>query len=117
MPVTGIGGLFFRSQNPEARTTWYRDHLGIEAGQESVWEQQAGMTVFAPFPAETDSIAAGQQFMLNLRVTDLDALAASLEADGIAVERRSEWDDAGYGRFARITDPEGLQVELWEAPE
>jgi glyoxylase I family protein len=111
--VTGIGGLFFRSQDPDARAKWYREHLGIEAGQDAIWEQQAGMTVFAPFAADTDYFAADQSFMLNLRVTDLDALAASLEAAGIAVERRPEWETE-YGRFARIHDPEGLAIELWE---
>ena len=54
--------------------------------------------------------------MLNLRVTELDALAAKLEAAGIAVERRPEWDATDYGTFARIHDPEGLPIELWEPP-
>jgi predicted enzyme related to lactoylglutathione lyase len=114
--VTGIGGLFFRSRDPDARTAWYREHLGIEAGHDGIWQQQAGMTVFAPFAADTDYFAADQSFMLNLRVTELDALAAKLEAAGIAVERRPEWDTADYGRFARIHDPEGLPIELWEPP-
>jgi glyoxylase I family protein len=111
--VTGIGGLFFRSRDPDARAEWYREHLGIEAGQAAVWEQEAGTTVFAPFAADTDYFASDQPFMLNLRVTELDALAASLEAAGIAVERRPEWD-THYGRFARIHDLEGLPLELWE---
>lgn len=116
MPVTGIGGLFFRSRDPEARAAWYREHLGIDAGQAAVWQQEAGMTVFAPFPADTDYFAADQAFMLNLRVTDLDALAADLAATGIPVERRDEWETE-YGRFARIHDPEGLAIELWELPD
>jgi catechol 2,3-dioxygenase-like lactoylglutathione lyase family enzyme len=116
MGVTGIGGLFFRSRDPDARTAWYRKHLGIEAGQDGIWQQQAGMTVFAPFAADTDYFPADQSFMLNLRVTELDALAAKLEAAGIAVERRAEWDTADYGNFARIHDPEGLPIELWEPP-
>jgi glyoxylase I family protein len=116
MGVTGIGGLFFRSRDPEGRAAWYREHLGIEAGHDGSWQQQAGMTVFAPFPADSDYFAADQPFMLNLRVTELDALAAKLEAAGIAVERRQEWDTVDYGRFARIHDPEGLPIELWEPP-
>jgi len=97
------------------RAAWYREHLGIEAGHDGIWEQQAGMTVFAPFPSNTDYFAADQSFMLNLRVTELDALAAKLEAADIAVERRPEWD-TDYGCFARIHDPEGLPIELWEPP-
>ncbi|MGK9148346.1 VOC family protein [Plantibacter flavus] len=116
MGVNGIGGLFFRSADPEARATWYREHLGIGSGDAGVWEQEAGATLFAPFPADSDYFAADQQFMLNLRVSDLDELVASLEAAGIVVERRAEWDAEDYGRFARIHDPEGLPVELWEPP-
>lgn len=116
MGVTGIGGLFFRSRDPEARAAWYREHLGIEAGQEGIWQQQAGMTVFAPFPADSDYFAAEQSFMLNLRVAGLDELTQKLEESGIMVERRPEWDTADYGRFARIHDPEGLPIELWEPP-
>lgn len=115
MTVTGIGGLFLRSRDPEARAAWYRDHLGIAAGHDRVWQQQAGMTVFAPFAADSDYFAADQPMMLNLRVEDLDALAARLEGAGIAVERRAEWETP-YGRFARLHDPEGLPIELWQPP-
>lgn len=116
MGVNGIGGLFFRSRDPEARAAWYRQHLGIEAGHDGIWQQEAGLTVFAPFPASTDYFVADQPFMLNLRVADLDELTARLEAAGIAVERRPEWDPTDYGRFVRIHDPEGLPIELWEPP-
>lgn len=116
MGVTGIGGIFFRSRDPEARAAWYREQLGIEAGHDGLWEQQAGLTVFAPFPAGSDYFAADQSFMLNLRVTDLNTLASQLEAAGIPVERRPEWETE-YGSFARIHDPEGLPIELWEPPE
>jgi predicted enzyme related to lactoylglutathione lyase len=114
MTVTGIGGLFFRSRDPDARAAWYKEHLGIDAGNASVWQQEAGMTVFAPFAHDTDYFPADQGFMLNLRVTELDAMAEKLEAAGIPVERRAEWE-TDYGRFARIIDPEGLPIELWES--
>ena len=51
--VTGIGGLFFRARDPEALSAWYRDHLGVVCGAPP-WQQAAGPTVFAPFPADTD---------------------------------------------------------------
>ncbi len=116
MTVTGIGGLFFRSRDPDARAAWYKDHLGVDAGHSSVWNQEAGMTVFAPFKADSDYFAADQAFMLNLRVEGIEALVAKLEAAGIAVERRDEWTGTEYGTFARIHDPEGLPIELWEPP-
>ncbi|KQO93798.1 VOC family protein [Leifsonia sp. Leaf264] len=116
MGVTGIGGIFFRSGDPTARAAWYREHLGVEAGHDHIWKQQEGMTVFAPFPADSDYFPAEQPFMLNLRVTGLEDLAARLETAGIPVERRDEWNTAEYGTFARIHDPEGLPIELWEPP-
>ena len=114
MSVTGIGGLFFRSRDPESRAAWYRTHLGIEAGGESVWQQEPGPTVVSPFPADTEYFPLDCQWMLNLRVTGLDAMIARLERDGIEVEQRPEWNAPGVGRFARIQDPEGMPIELWE---
>ncbi|PJI85697.1 VOC family protein [Luteimicrobium subarcticum] len=117
MTVTGIGGLFVRSADPAARAAWYEEHLGVGPGADGTWHQEAGGTVFAPFPADSDYFAPDQPLMLNLRVRDLDTLVARLEAAGVAVERRAEWDAGGFGRFARIQDPEGLPVELWEPAE
>ncbi len=115
--ATGIGGLFFRAGDPEALADWYRVHLGIDMSQ-GVWLQEAGPTVFAPFKAATDYFAADRQWMINLRVDDLTALLAQLKAAGIAAETRADWDgDGSYGHFARIHDPEGNPVELWEAPK
>ena len=68
--------------------------------------------VFSPFKAATDYFAADKQAMINLRVSDLDGLLASLRAAGIAIEREEEM--AGVGRFARIHDPEDNPIELWE---
>jgi predicted enzyme related to lactoylglutathione lyase len=112
--VTGIGGVFFRSRDPDAMSVWYKTHLGIAAGQ-TPWDQQAGPTVFAPFTADSDYFPADQQVMLNLRVDDLAELIAALSAAGIAVETRAEWD-GDYGSFARIHDPEGRAIELWQPP-
>lgn len=111
--VTGIGGIFFRAQKPEALKAWYAEHLGVKSAP--VWSQQAGYTVFAPFDAATDYFPADRQWMMNFRISDLDALTAKLEAAGIAVETRAEWDARPeVGRFARIHDPEGNPIELWQ---
>lgn len=104
MTVTGIGGVFLRSKDPNARAEWYREHLGIAAGHDEIWRQHEGMTIFAPFAESADYFPASETFMLNLRVTDLDALIVRLEAAGIAVEQRDEWRTE-YGNFARISDP------------
>lgn len=111
--ATGIGGIFFRSNDTTALAAWYETHLGIPG----FWQQQAGPTVFAPFKADTGYFPAEKQWMVNLRVDDLDALIARLQSAGIAVETRpDEWDIPETGRFARIADPEGNQIELWQPP-
>jgi predicted enzyme related to lactoylglutathione lyase len=113
--VTGIGGVFFRARDPDALAKWYAEHLGVTSF--GPWPQDAGVSVFAPFPESTDYWPEGRQWMLNLRVEGLDALIARLQAAGIAVETRpGEWDTPETGRFARITDPEGNPVELWQPP-
>ena len=77
---------------------------------------EAGPVVFAPFAADSDYFPADRPFMLNLRVSDIDSLLEQLNAAGIAIETREEWDSPETGRFARIHDPEGLAIELWEPP-
>lgn len=108
--VTGIGGFFFRAVDHAALAAWYAQHLGIT----ELWSQAAGMTVFAPFRQQTDYFAADKQWLLNLRVDDLDGMIAALAAAGIPAETRADWDSPETGRFARIHDPEGNPIELWE---
>ena len=125
MAVLGIGGLFFRARDPEALGDWYRQHLNVGPGcvapaggdaDDMCWMAEGGPIVFAPFPAESDYFAKDRQFMLNLRVTDLDQMIEQLRDSGVEVETRDEWNDSNVGRFARIHDPEGNPIELWEAP-
>jgi glyoxylase I family protein len=115
--VTGIGGFFFRARDPKALGQWYQDHLGVtvipKSKDDSAWKQQAGPTAFAPFPETTKYFGdETKQWMLNFRVSDLDKMAAQLEAAGITVKV----DPTTYpnGRFARIHDPEGNPIELWQ---
>ncbi len=114
MGVTGIGGVFFRARNPEALRDWYAAHLGVGSAPYGVWETQAGTSVYSPFSTDSDYFPADRQWMINFRVDDLDQLCASLTAAGIEVITKPEWDMPGVGRFARIHDPEGNPIELWE---
>jgi catechol 2,3-dioxygenase-like lactoylglutathione lyase family enzyme len=125
MAVLGIGGLFFRAKDPDALTSWYREHLNVgsgcaapEAGKadEWSWMVQGGPVVFAPFKADTDYFPADKAFMLNLRVSNLAQLIERLKGSGIEVVTKDEWNDPNVGRFARIHDPEGNPIELWEPP-
>jgi predicted enzyme related to lactoylglutathione lyase len=118
MPVLGVGGFFFRARDPETLNAWYREHLGIgpTPPDEYAWSTQGGPLVFAPFEASTDYWSADKQVMINLRVSDLDGLLTSLRASGIEIVVDPEWDTPESGRFARIHDPEGNAIELWEPP-
>jgi glyoxylase I family protein len=115
--VTGIGGLFFLSADPAALAAWYERHLGVTPvptsyGGES-WSQEAGPTVFAPFPADTDYFRdPARRWMINFRVRDLDAMVAQLRTGGVAVDPDPE--PYPNGRFARLVDPEGNPIELWQ---
>ena len=121
--VTGIGGVFFRVEDPERFSAWYQEHLGIEVGQWGatfLWREHEdpdveGRTVWAPFPRDTEYFGPGSQaFMINFRVTNLDRLLARLEAAG--VQQADTMETYPYGRFAWIVDVEGNRVELWEPP-
>ncbi len=116
--VQGIGGVFFKAEDPPALSRWYAEHLGVMAPpqsyDEAVWEQEQGPTVFAPFGAEQwDSPHLGPSgWGINFRVADLDGMVEQLRAAGLAVEV----DPEAYpnGRFAHLADPEGNPVQLWE---
>jgi glyoxylase I family protein len=115
--VTGIGGFFFRAKDPKALASWYEQHLGISLTPSSPggspWQQEAGPTAFAPFKETSDYFGDPQKvWMLNFRVRDLDKMAAQLQAAGIEIKI----DPQSYpiGRFARIHDPEGNPIELWQ---
>lgn len=121
MPVIGMGGYFFRANDPAALKAWYKDRLGVGGGcgtdedgrsNEWVWFAAGGPMVFEPFKADSDYFPADRTAMINLRVADLDGLLADLRAAGIEIAREEAMD--GVGRFARIHDPEGNPVELWE---
>ena len=114
MGVTGIGGFVFRAEDPEALKAWYAEHLGIGSGLHGVSDMQAGPSVFAPLPADTDVIPAGSGWMLNLRVDDLDGLCDALRAAGIETTTNPDWDAPGVGRCSAARRSGGNPVELWE---
>jgi predicted enzyme related to lactoylglutathione lyase len=119
--VTGIGGIFIRARDSKALAAWYAQHLGIQlndwGGAQFLWADEVppttGSTAWSVFPADTKYFGSGSQpYMVNYRVDDLDALLVQLEAAGVTIDPKRE--NASYGRFAWITDPEGNRVELWQ---
>lgn len=113
--VLGMGGFFFRAEDPTALMRWYVDNLGITAPPQSYdtppWRQAEGYTVFAPFPKETDFFGE-KHWMLNFRVGNLDAMVKQLQANGIEVKVDAE--TYPNGRFASLVDLEGNPIQLWE---
>jgi len=114
--VLGIGGLFFRAEDPGELAKWYEAHLGVSlvptSYEQEPWQQETGPTVFAPFGKNTTYFGDTEQaWMINFRVADLEAMAAQLRAAGIHV---GEIESHPNGHFARLHDPEGNPIELWE---
>ena len=120
--VTGIGGIFFKAQNPETLGAWYRDHLGLDVtdwgGAIFNWGgpgSEKGTTIWSAFKSDTTYLEPGTaSFMINFRVADLHALLAALRSEGCNVVDRT--DESEQGKFGWVIDPEGNKVELWEPP-
>jgi len=123
--VTGLGGVFFRSDDPKKLMGWYRKHLGIKAGAFGGWafqwrekrrSERIGYTVFSPFTKDSPYFDPSEKpFMFNFRVADLHALIAQLRREGIHV--LDDVQELPYGKFGWIIDPDGNKIELWEPPD
>jgi predicted enzyme related to lactoylglutathione lyase len=123
--VTGIGGIFFQSKDPDSLCAWYQKHLGIEieswGGCAFKWRNPnnpggEGTTVWSIFNSDTKYFDPGtSSFMINYRVEDLHALVAALKAEGCNV--LDKIDESEFGKFAWVVDPEGNKIELWQPPE
>ena len=124
--VLGVGGIFFKAQDPDKLGAWYKEHLGLEVEEyggvsfreeqnaEAVPKRQAYL-VWSPFAADTDYFAPSEKpFMINFRVANLDALLAKLRAEGVTVDEKTDKSEFGY--FGWAMDPEGNRIELWEPP-
>ncbi|OYT91837.1 MAG: glyoxalase [Burkholderiales bacterium PBB3] len=122
--VTGIGGIFFKANDPASLGAWYKEHLGIDVqswgGAAFRWADESGTpvggtTAWSIGSASGDSFAPStSSFMVNYRVADLSGLLAALRSEGCNVLDKT--DDSEYGKFGWVIDPEGNKVELWEPP-
>ena len=123
MRVTGFGGLFFKSADPEQLYQWFEKHLGMKrdmsggvmfewAGDPNAAE---GVTIWSIFPESTKYFDPGKAtFMMNLRVEGLKELLAKLRGEGASVD--DKYDETEYGNFGWVMDPDGNRIELWEPP-
>ncbi len=120
--VIGLGGVFFKAEDPAALGAWYARHLGFDLEENGSVsfplrrEEDApprGFVVWGPFAADTRYFEPSKKpFMINFRLHDLDALLAQLRVEGVDVDDRTE--EYEFGKFGWIMDPEGNRVELWE---
>ncbi len=123
--VTGLGGVFFKSTNPEKLKEWYIKHLGVPLVQEETgsyvifdWQKQVkleknGYTLWGPFKEETKYFEpSNKSFMFNFTVDNLEELLKILQKEGIQLIDKIEENE--QGKFGWILDPEGNKIELWE---
>ena len=123
--VTGIGGVFFKAQDPVALRAWYQMHLGVDVqewgGAAFSWSDErgkpvSGTTAWNITSIESDHFAPSKStFMINYRVADLGSLLQSLRSEGCNVLDKT--DDSEYGKFGWVIDPEGNKIELWQPPD
>ena len=119
--VTGLGGVFFKCDNPKTMNEWYAKNLGLatsEYGATFDWRQaddpsKKGSTTWCAFPQDTKYFnPSTKPFMVNYRVENIVALVEELKKDNVTIiDEISEYD---YGKFVHILDPEGNVIELWE---
>jgi catechol 2,3-dioxygenase-like lactoylglutathione lyase family enzyme len=118
--ILGIGGIFFKSTNQQQMREWYGKHLGLADKGEGVmlpWREKDNpdkehVTVWTVFPGNTKYFEPNQAFMVDYIVDDLDALLERLQKEGVKIDPKRQ--DADFGRFAWIYDPDGNKIELWQ---
>lgn len=122
--VTGIGGIFFKSENPTKLMEWYDKHLGFnmyESDEVAVIfkdtckceTDRQEYAIWSPFTKDTAYfVPSKKDFMINFRVEDLEKLIELLKEEGVEV--LDEIKNYKQGKFAWIMDIEGNKVELWE---
>jgi len=119
--VTGIGGIFFFSDDPEKTREWYSKNLGLEVNQwGSSFEfrnanrpEEINYLQWSPFKSGSEYFAPSRkEFMINYRVQNIEGLISKLRDNGVTILDSIETYD--YGKFVHIMDAEGNKIELWE---
>ena len=119
--VTGIGGIFFKCKDPKKMNDWYKTHLGFDTnayGANFEWRHaedptKKGSTQWSAFSETTKYFEPStKDFMINYRVTNLEALVEQLKKEGVTIVDKIESFD--YGKFVHILDAEDNKIELWE---
>lgn len=120
--VTGIGGIFFYSEDPKQTRDWYSKHLGVDM---NAWgsasfdsrdiqnPEQINTLQWCPFKTSGAHFAPSKrEFMINYRVNNLEALLVNLKESGVTIlDDIATYD---FGKFVHILDADGNKIELWE---
>jgi len=114
--ITGLGGVFYVAENPEATKQWYLEKLGVggDYGPQFDWAIEKGKdpySLISHFKDNKYMQPSTANFMINLRVDDLDAFVELLKTRDVDI---LDVVDEGYGKFAWLLDPNGVKIELWE---
>lgn len=115
--ITGLGGLFYKVEDPDRTRAWYKEKLGIggEWGAHFRWADEPDTDPYSlasPFKASSDYFDPSKaRFMINFRVDDLHAFLDQLRSRDVEILGIQEED---YGKFAWILDCDGIKIELWE---
>lgn len=119
--VTGIGGIFFFSEDPKETKEWYAKNLGLEVNEwGSTFEsrnldrpEEINQLQWSPFKKGSEYFAPSKkEFMINYRVQNMEALVQKLRENGVTIVDDIQTYD--YGKFVHIMDLEGNKIELWE---
>ena len=125
--VTGLGGIFFKAKNNKKLGAWYKQHLGLEVGEEwtgcmfprrdAQQPKQKGSTIWSIFEGKSDYFGSKQQtLMINYRVANLKKVLAALKKEDVWIDPKGI-QASEYGQFAWIKDGEGNRIELWQPPK
>jgi len=119
--VTGIGGIFFKCEDPDKTKSWYAKHLGMVTDQwgapfefrKSDNPDEVGFLQWSPFASDTEYFSPSEKsFMINYRVENIEAIIEEMKKEGVTICDEIQVFD--YGKFVHIMDNDGNKIELWE---
>lgn len=120
--VTGIGGVFFYSDDVKKTKEWYTQNLGIEMND---WGSSSFESRDINHPDVVNSLQwkpfkkgdayfepSKKEFMINYQVQNLEGMIDRLRKNGVTILDTMETYD--FGKFIHIMDDDGNKIELWE---
>ncbi len=119
--VTGIGGIFFGSDDPKKTRDWYEKNLGFDVTEWGATFESRNIndpdeihsTQWSPFQSGSSYFSSSKnELMINYRVQNIEGLVHNLKENGVTV--LDDIEDSDYGKFVHILDADGHKVELWE---